>query len=216
MDFYTLIKKLIPPFAPVRSEVALLKLKNPGKTPAELAKLYLIQVRRKYTGVGVVSALPGVIPGLGTVAQIAIEAGSISADVALMLRWMASLTYGTGLIYGQETEAEFEERFTVVLGLWSGVVVPEKAMLAFGEKIGVNHFDQHITDRIRNRMQQKIGLKLVTKYGSKRGGVALGTLIPFGIGAAVGGAFNYSVMSKFGKSAEDYFKNHNGQYTLAE
>jgi hypothetical protein len=216
MDFYTLIKKLIPPFAPVRSEVEQLKLKNPGKTPAELAKLYLIQVRRKYTGVGVVSALPGVIPGMGTVAQIAVEAGSISADVVLMLRWMASLTYGTGLIYGQDSEEDFEERFTVILGLWSGVVVPEKVTLSLGEKITVNHFDQHITDRIRNRMQQKIGLKLVTKYGSKRGGVALGTLIPFGIGAAVGGAFNYSVMSKFGKAAEDYFKNHNGHYTISE
>lgn len=216
MDFYTFIKKLIPPFAQVRGEIDQLKLKNPGKLPAELAKLYLMQVRRRYTGVGVVSALPGVIPGLGTVAQIAVEAGSISAEVLLMLRWMASLTYGTGLIYGQDTEDDFEGRFTLVLGLWSGVVVPEKATLALGEKLSVNHFDQHITDRIRNRMQQKIGLKLVTKYGSKRGGVALGTLIPFGIGAAVGGAFNYSVMSRFGKAAEDYFKNKGGHYTISE
>jgi len=216
MEFYTLIKKLIPPFAQVRGEIELLKLKNPGKSPAELGKLYLIQVRRKYTGVGVVSALPGVIPGLGTVAQIAVEAGSISAEVLLMLRWMASLTYGTGLIYGQDTEDDFEGRFTLILGLWSGVVIPEKAALSLDDKISVNHFDQHITDRIRNRMQQKIGLKLVTKYGAKRGGVALGTLIPFGIGAAVGGAFNYTVMSRFGKAAEDYFKNHNSHYTLSE
>jgi hypothetical protein len=216
MDFYTLIKKLLPPFAQVRGEVAQLKFKNPAKNTTELAALYLRQIRNRYTGVGVVSALPGVIPGFGTAAQIAVEAGSISADVLLMLRWMASLTYGTGLIYGHDTEADFEERFTVILGLWSGVLVPEKVALSLGEKLTVNHFDQHITDRIRNRMQQKIGLKLVTKYGSKRGGVALGTLIPFGIGAAVGGAFNYSVMSKFGKAAEEYFKNHNAHYTLTE
>lgn len=214
MDFYALIKKLMPPFAQVRAEVAQLTLKNPGKSESELAALYLRQVRGRYTGVGVVSALPGVIPGLGTVAQVAVEAGSISADVALMLRWMASLTYGTGLIYGHDTEADFETRFTLALGLWSGVVVPEKAALALGEKLTVNHFDQHITDRIRNRMQQKIGRKLVTKYGSKRGGAALGTLIPFGIGAAVGGAFNYTTMSRFGKVVNEYFKDKNGHYRI--
>ncbi|MFP9115077.1 hypothetical protein ACLI1A_14155 [Flavobacterium sp. RHBU_3] len=216
MDFNTLIKKLMPPFMEVRKEIAALKFKHPGKNPKELAGLYRRQVRRKYTSVGVVSALPGVIPGLGTAAQVAIEAGAISADVLLMLRWMASLCYGTGLIYGQDTETDFDDRFTVVLGLWSGVVVPEKAALTVGERITVKHFDQHITDRIRNRMNQKIGRKLVTKYGSKRGGVALGTLVPFGIGAAVGGTFNYVTMSRFAEAAEKYFSNEDMDYTVTE
>lgn len=215
MDFKTLIKKLMPPFMEVQKEIAVLTFKHPAKGAHELARLYRAQVRRKYTSVGVVSALPGVIPGLGTMAQVAIEAGAISADVLLMLRWMASLCYGTGLIYGQDTEADFDDRFTVVLGLWSGVVVPEKAALTVGERITVKHFDQHITDRIRNRMNQKIGRKLVTKYGSKRGGVALGTLIPFGIGAAVGGTFNYVTMSRFGEAAEEYFRSGNMDYTIA-
>nr|WP_322624297.1 hypothetical protein [uncultured Flavobacterium sp.] len=216
MDFNALIKKLMPPFAEVRNEIALLKQKHPGVYGHELAKIYRGQVRRKYTSVGVVSALPGVIPGLGTVAQVAIEAGAISADVLLMLRWMASLCYGTGLIYGQDTEEDFDDRFTVVLGLWSGVVLPEKAGMMAGERITVKHFDQHITDRIRNRINQKIGRKLVTKYGSKRGGVALGTLIPFGIGAAVGGTFNYMTMSRFGKAAEEYFRDENINYFVEE
>ena len=216
MDFNSLINKLMPPFADVRREIEALKWANPGMDTQKLAGAFRSSIRRKYTSVGVVSALPGVIPGLGTAAQIAVEAGSISADVLLMLRWMASLTYGTGLIYGQDTEAEFDDRFTVVLGLWSGVVVPEKAAIAIGEKITVNHFDKHITDRIRNRMNQKIGRKLITKYGSKRGGVALGTLIPFGIGAAVGGIFNYTTMSRFGKAAEGYFKDTNNSYSVGE
>lgn len=216
MDFNALIKKLMPPFAEVRNEIALLKQKHPGVYGHELAKIYRGQIRRRYTSVGVVSALPGVIPGLGTVAQVAIEAGAISADVLLMLRWMASLCYGTGLIYGQDTEEDFDDRFTVVLGLWSGVVLPEKAGLIAGERITVKHFDQHITDRIRNRMNQKIGRKLITKYGSKRGGVALGTLIPFGIGAAVGGTFNYMTMSRFGEAAEEYFRDENINYFVEE
>jgi hypothetical protein len=216
MDFNALTKKMMPHFAEIRAEIALLKQKHPGVYGHELSKIYRRQVTRKYTSVGVVSALPGVIPGLGTVAQVAIEAGAISADVLLMLRWMASLCYGTGLIYGQDTEDDFDDRFTVVLGLWSGVLLPEKAGITLGERITVKHFDQHITDRIRNRMNQKIGRKLVTKYGAKRGGVALGTLVPFGIGAAVGGTFNYTTMSRFGKAAEEYFRDENINYFVEE
>lgn len=215
MDFNILIKKLMPHFADIRKDVTHLRKEYPGKTNAQLSDMYRRRIRRKYTSVGVVSALPGVIPGVGTVAQIALEAGSISADVALMLRWMAALCYGTGLIHGHDTEQDFDDRFTVVLGLWSGVVIPEKAAVMVGERITVKHFDQHITDRIRNRMNQKIGRKMVAKYGSKRGGVALGTLIPFGIGAAVGGTFNFMTMTRFSKAAEDYFKNDNATYSIS-
>ena len=215
MDLHEIIKAVMPSFATIRKEIAILRRDNPGKTPNELAALHLKKTRTKYTSVGVVTALPGVIPGLGTAAQIAVEAGALSIDVLLMLRWMAALGYGTGLIYNKDTEHDFEDEFTVVLGLWAGVVVPEKAMLAKGDKLSVNHFDTHITDRIRNRMNQKIGRKLVTKYGSKRGGVALGTLIPFGIGAVVGGTFNYFTIDKFGKAAIAYFSN-DADYRLTE
>ncbi|KOS06237.1 hypothetical protein AM493_09495 [Flavobacterium akiainvivens] len=195
----------MPSFTTVESEVYALRFENPHKTPKQLAELYLKKTRRKYTSIGVATALPGVIPGLGTAAQIAIEAGAVSADVLFMLRWMASLCYGTALIYGRDIKDTFEDDFTVVLGIWAGVVEAEKAGAARGERISVNHFDKHVTDRIRNRMNQKIGRKLITKYGSKRGGVALGTLIPFGVGAVVGGTFNYFTIDRFGKAAIDYF-----------
>lgn len=206
----------MPSFRDIRTEVHLLRMGNPGKNPKELSRLYMKRVRNKYATVGAASALPGAIPGLGTIAQIAMETGAISADVALMLRWMASLCYATGLIYGKDVEEEFEDEFTVVLGIWAGVVVPAKAAEAKGERLSVNHFDKHITDRIRNRMNQKIGRKLITKYGSKRGGAALGRLIPFGIGAVVGGTFNYFTLEKFGKAADDYFGQSAEGYIVPE
>ncbi len=206
MDLHQIILKVMPSFADIRKDIQMLRIKNPGKTPMELSRIYSNTTRNKYTSVGVASALPGVIPGLGTAAQIAVEAGAVSADLILMLRWMAAICYGTGLIYGKDTEADFEDEFTLVLGIWAGVVLPEKAALAKGEKISIQHFDKHITDRIRNRMNQKIGRKLVTKYGSKRGGAALGRLIPFGVGAVVGGTFNYFTLQRFGKAADGYLK----------
>lgn len=216
MDLHQVILKVMPSFAEIRNDIAMLRLKNPDKSPAELAKIYSSKVRNKYTSVGVATALPGVIPGLGTVAQIAVEAGAVSADLILMLRWMAAVCYGTGLIYGKDTKADFEDEFTVVLGIWAGVVIPEKAAVSKGEKISIQHFDKHITDRIRNRMNQKIGRKLVTKYGSKRGGAALGRLVPFGVGAVVGGTFNYITLQRFSKAADDYFRNSDSGYVVPE
>lgn len=214
MDLHTILLRVMPSFKDIRTEVEMLRLNNPHMIPAQLSRLYIKKTRNKYASVGAASALPGAIPGLGTIAQAAIEAGAISADVALMLRWMAATAYATGLIYGRDTETDFEQEFTIVLGIWAGVVLPEKAAHAKGEKLAIGHFDQHITDRIRNRMRQKIARKLVTKYGSKRGGAALGRLIPFGVGAIVGGLFNYTTIEKFGKAADGYFKPGEKDYLL--
>lgn len=216
MDLHQLILKVMPHFHDIRHEVVQLRHANPGKSPHALSQLYISKTRNKYASVGAVSALPGAIPGLGTAAQIAVETGAISADVALMLRWMAATAYAIGLIYGKDTEHDFEEEFTIVLGIWAGVVLPEKAAQAKGEKLSVSHFDRHITERIQNRLRQKVARKLATKYGSKRGGAALGRLIPFGIGAVVGGYFNYTTMQNFGKAADDYFKPGEKEYVLSE
>lgn len=214
MDLHQIILKVMPAFPDIRKDIELLKQKNHSMPPQELSRLYSNGVRKKYTSVGVATALPGVFPGLGTAAQIAMEAGAVSADLILMLRWMAALCYGTGLIYGKDTEQDFEDEFILVLGIWAGVVLPEKAAVAKGEKISVKHFDKHITDRIRNRMNQKIGRKLITKYGSKRGGAVLGRLVPFGVGAVVGGTFNYFTIDRFGKAADEYFRDVNGDYVV--
>lgn len=205
----------MPHFHDIRREVQQLQFANPGKPPHELSQVYIKKTRNKYASVGAVSALPGSIPGLGTVAQVAVEAGALSADVALMLRWMASTAYATGLIYGRDIQHDFENEFTIVLGIWAGVVLPEKAAHAKGDKLTVGHFDRQITERIQNRMRQKIARKIATKYGSKRGGAALGRLIPFGVGAIVGGYFNYTTLQNFGKAADDYFKPGNKGYILS-
>jgi hypothetical protein len=50
------------------------------------------------------------------------------------------------------------------------------------------------------------GRTIVTKYGTKRGVVALGTALPFGIGAAVGGGANYAIVRLLARHANKFFK----------
>lgn len=206
MNLIDIIKRVTPPFHEVRKDIELLKLNSPTLTTEKLAELYGSKIRNKYTSVGVASSLPGAIPGVGTIAQIAIETGSISADVLLMLRWMASIAYGTAYIYGQDIENDFDAEFTTMLGLWAGILTPAEAAETKSSLLTTEHFDKHIADRIRNRLNQKVGRKLVAKFGAKRTGLIGGKLIPFGIGAVIGGAFNYTTMKRFAKVSNDYFK----------
>ncbi|OIQ16292.1 MAG: hypothetical protein BM557_10495 [Flavobacterium sp. MedPE-SWcel] len=197
MNFNIIIRKVNPAYNDVRRSVHKLRISNPYASPNELSRLYIKKIRNKYTSVGAVTALPGIIPGLGTTTQAVIEAGSLSTDLILMLRWMAGVCYGTSLIYGKDIEKEFEAEFITVLAIWSGVLTKKSGR--------VEHFDKYLSDKLRNRMHQKIGKELMIKYGSKRGTSSLGKFIPFGIGAVIGGAFNYTTMKKFGLIADNYF-----------
>jgi len=51
------------------------------------------------------------------------------------------------------------------------------------------------------------GRTIVTKYGTKRGVVALGTALPFGIGAAAGGDANHAIVRLLARHADKFFKN---------
>jgi hypothetical protein len=215
MDLSKIIHKVRPDYKDVKGKVARLQLAHPGMPATNLAKLYIKKVRNKYTTVGAVSALPGIIPGVGSIAQAAIEAGSFSADILLMLKWMGSVCYGTALIYGRDIEHNFDVEFASVLGIWSGVLTPQNAIANTNPALAAHHFDKHINDRIQNRVYQKIGKKLIAKYGSKKGGSAIGRFIPFGVGAVVGGGFNYFTMKNFGDIANSYFSSY-GNTTYSE
>ena len=47
---------------------------------------------------------------------------------------------------------------------------------------------------------------IVSKYGKKRGGIAVGKLVPFGVGIAVGGGFILSTMKASKMASINYYK----------
>ena len=207
MDLITVVNAVSPSFESIKLEIEELKKSYPKKNKKELADLFGNRIRRKYTSVGVVSALPSAIPGVGTGAQIAIELTTVSGDLALMMRWMASTCYGIGLIYEKNIESEFNQEFVRILGLWCGTIqVSKVAANKLTTKVAVVQFNKQVSGKMLQKINQKVGTTIFTKYGTKRGGIALGKLIPFGIGALVGGSFNYVTMTKFKKSAIEYFK----------
>lgn len=218
VDLMAFVNSVAPSFETVQKEIDELKKSYPNKSKKEIANIFGNRLRRKYTSIGIVSALPSAIPGIGTGVQLAVEASTISGDLALMLRWMAGTCYGIALINEKDIQTEFNQEFVKILGLWCGVIETAKvATERVATKVALAQFNRNVSEKVLQTINKRVGFTLFTKYGTKRGGIAIGKLIPFGVGALVGGSFNYMTMNKFKKEAMKYFQsNDNTEYTLYE
>lgn len=205
-----IVMKVIETVQPKQDDVARhiddLQSAHPKLSKHALAEKWADKICWRYASEGAATALPGAIPGLGTGVQISIEAGAISADLAYMLRCMAGITIGVGKVFGRDTEASFHQDFVRVLGVWCGVLtLGKEATVRVTTKIAVAQFKK-VPAEIFMRINRKVGTTIVTKYGTKRGGISVGRLIPFGVGALVGGGFNLATMKGFKAAAIRYYE----------
>ena len=119
-DNASIMVKMIMTIAPdvkaVESEIGFLKARYPNASKDKLAEWFANRSRRLYTAIGVVSALPSVIPGIGTAAQVGIEAGTIMGDLAYMIRHMARMSMGIAAIYGQDLNGFDAQEFLKLTG----------------------------------------------------------------------------------------------------
>ena len=212
MDLVSIVKTVSPSYESIKAEIEELKKGYPSKSNDELANIFGDRLKRKYTSVGIATSLPSIIPGLGTAVQIGTEITTISGDLALMLRWMAASCYGIGIIYGKDIEKEFNQEFVHILGVWCGVIQFSKVgATKIATKVASAQFNKHVSGKVLQKINQRVGTTILTKYGTKRGGIAIGKLIPFGVGALIGGTFNYYTMDRFKTSAIKYFKSENAE-----
>ncbi len=203
---YNLISKLAPDSSKVEEFVNEAKKENPELSKNELADFLGDRIIWAYSKQGAALALPGAIPGLGTIAQIAIETGAISTDIALMVRNQAYLIFVFGHCYGFKGREILIQDTLICIGLWSKAVSISKAgVIRVGTKVAEANFKKKFPAKVLQAINKKVGKTILTKYGTKRGGIAIGKLIPFGVGALVGGGFNYLVMKNFKKSTQEYF-----------
>jgi hypothetical protein len=190
----------------VARHIADLRSAHPSLSKDALANKWADKICWRFASEGAATALPGVIPGLGTAAQIGIEGCAISADLTYMLRCMAGLSIGVGQIYERDTDASFNQDFVRVLGVWCGVLnLGKETTVRISSKVAIAQFKK-VPSEIFKRINKRVGTTIVTKYGAKRGGIAIGRLIPFGVGAVVGGGFNLATMKGFKKAAIKYYK----------
>ncbi|QFG52959.1 hypothetical protein [Chryseobacterium sp.] len=207
MDLFLIVQNIAPSYNSVQNEIEEIIKSNPKKSKDEIANIYGDRLIKNYTSIGVVSALPSAIPGIGTAVQVATEVASVSGDLLLMLRWMSAMCYGVAFIYEKDIQSDFSKEFIKILGLWCGALkVAKDSATRIGTKVAIVQFNKQVSGKVFQKINQKVGTTIITKFGAKRGGIAIGKLIPFGIGAVVGGGFNYFTMNGFKRQAIDYYK----------
>lgn len=203
----TLIDRLAPQEKDVSEWVKQVKKVNPELTSSQLADFIGDKIVWIYTSQGALLALPGAVPGLGTLAQISIEGGAVSADFVLLVRNQTYLVFALGHAYGIRGRKTLIQDTLICMGLWTGALVLTKAgILRLGKKVANANIKKRLSAKILQAINRKVGTTILTKYGTKRGGVAVGKLIPFGVGMLVGGGFNYITMKAFKKFTCRHFE----------
>ena len=205
-----IVEVLQPSHENVLKEIEDLKKAHPKLNKLQLAHKYADKICWLYSSAGAATSLPGIIPYLGTGVQIAVEGGAITADLAYMLRCMGGMVIGIGHIYERDMTTPFNQEFVRVLGLWCGVLsLSKETSVRISSKIAIAQF-KRVPAEIFKKINRRVSTTIVTKYGTKRGGIALGRMVPFGVGVVVGGGFNLSTMKGFKKAAINYYKTDDG------
>ncbi len=156
---------------------------------------------------GMVGAAAGGVaasPGVGTAAAV----GAIAAELSVATTRQADLILTIAALHGHE-EASVEERrawILAVLVFGDGAANGLSSIAAeTGKGLGKRATSAIPTSSLQ-KINRALGRQVVTKYGTKRGALAVGRLLPFGFGAAIGGSSNYVLVRALGRHTDRFFR----------
>jgi hypothetical protein len=201
------VAHVLPDPREIELKVAEIRSAANGGTAADLAGYPIREATRKLTAAGVVAALPAAVPGLGTGVALAVGGATITSELWFFLRNLTAMQLTVAGLFGHDVyHPDRKDELVLVWGLQTGAVVPAaEAGKRLGTRIAVSQFNKRVSGQVFKTINQRLGATVVTKWGVKRGGVAVGRLIPFGVGMAIGGGVNYLTVKSFGAAVMKYY-----------
>lgn len=188
-----------------------LRARFPDETPAELAKRIEQQYLNAVTLSGGAAGAAAAVPGVGTIAS----AGVTGVETAGFLEMTALYGQSIAELHGLHTNDPVRAR-TLVMGLLLGDAGKKLIRQFLGQASGRATLDD------RNRMwgelvtkslptvmvgelAERVRKAFVKRFLARTGAGTLGRLIPFGIGAVVGGAGNRILAGRVIEAAHEAF-----------
>ncbi len=176
-------KAVTIPSATIHAHVESVRRRNPGASPARVVELlekeYLLVVAGTGGAVGAAAAAPIVGTGLATALTV--------SDVATFFGASAAFSLAVASVHGIEV-ADTERRKALLLATLlgeSGAKVvgdaTEIATLRVG-RVLLTRMPMTTVKKVNNQLTRK----LVRSQAARVGGIAVGRLAPYGIGAAIG------------------------------
>ena len=183
--------------------IAGLKARSPGSQNRRLAESLIGQRSKRAGTAGAVAALPGAFPGIGTLAQLGIAGTTFTGEVWYLLKQISFLHYEIAACYEQDLfREEVLHDLLLAWGLTTGAVIPAReATKRVGSRVFVSQFDKRVPGSWLRILNKKLATTVFTKFGTKRGAIALGKLIPLGVGVGINAAANYFTIRGFGRSS---------------
>lgn len=185
-----------------------------GDTPEAKTSAIISRFKKELALVGAATGAIAAAPVVGTVTA----AGVLTADMAWFGMRATDLIMAIGAANGRTEATDVERRAWVLAVLAFGEQSAEKFASLLGEvggaaaaeglshrAVGVVGGDALTLDALR-RINTDLAGQVVAKYGTRRSVLAIGKLLPFGVGAVVGGTANYGFVHIVGGQAKKFFE----------
>jgi len=186
----------------VEKHLARARQRNPDASPTDVVKTLELMYRSALTGTGAAVGAAAAIPGVGTGAALALSGGEMLSTMELTVLFSLSVAQ----VHGVRVD-ELERRRTLVLGIVLGGSSGE-TISKIAERTG-QHWAKAIVDGVPvatlRQINKVLGRNFVTKYGTKQGILVLGKVVPFGVGAVIGGGANLAVSEATVRTARRAF-----------
>ena len=160
---------------------------------------------RELAATGAVAGGTAAVPGIGTATAVASNAGEIG--------WFAlrvsDLILAIAAVHGHTT-ASVEQRRAWLLSIlaFGGDASSEFASVA--ATITRSGLGAKATEVVSSEwlgtINRTIAKTLLKRWGARRSAIVLGRLLPFGIGAAIGGTTNFGAVRMIARNADDFFR----------
>lgn len=186
-----------------------------GATVDDRVASIVKRFRRELGTMGAASGAVAAAPGIGTGAA----AAALVADVGWFAMRSTDLIMAVGAAHGYTNSTADERRAWVLSVLAFGEEAADEfstllhqidaATAVSGQKVsarlaGLAYGDAATLEALR-RVNTNLASRVVSKYGSRRTLVTVGKLLPFGVGAAVGGTANYAMARAVGAQSRRFF-----------
>ncbi|MBW4721321.1 hypothetical protein [Saccharothrix obliqua] len=198
-----LLDKAIGLQAPlVRKNIARARQRNPDATPEEVIRTLERMYVSALAGTGAAVGGAAAAPAIGTGIALALSAGEAFSSLELSTLFVLSVAE----VHGVRLD-EIERRRTLVMGILlgrSGSTTIGKVAERTGRHWGRQLVSKVSVETLR-QINGVLGKNFITKYGTKQGIIVLGRVVPFGIGAVIGGGANATVAALAVRAARHAF-----------
>ncbi len=187
-----------------RWEPALLRAETArGRTIDEQVLDVTQSFRRELGMAGAAAGGTAAVPGVG----IATSTAAFVAELGWSTVRLTDLILTVAALHGRRDASTEERRLWVLSILTYGDGAASKVARLAGEvgmPIGAQASQRIPAETIR-QMNNRLGCMIISRYGTRRGALAIARLVPFGIGAALGYGLNAYVVKATTRHAHRYF-----------